>query len=339
MKTIPYFRAAHLVPYLKFLQGLGASVEKSLRRSKLPSGIIQESPGHLPLLPTLRFLINMAHREGIDNLTLRSREQTQVQELSPSLARSVYSAPTLKTAIKQAVRLATRENSQLDIWMIPEENGVRVCHRHRVPFQNETSQYLELHTTLWLLAVIRVFAGSNWCPDEISFRSTIPIDPFANNCFPNTHFFTGQEMTWIRIPRVMLSWPSKEIQLPEGIPSSCKKLHSETFDQEQTFPSSLKRILPLYLSDGYPNIHLAAEIAGMSVRTFQRTLNQSGLRYTELIQHLRIEMAQDLLKNPDLKVIDVAYAVGYEDPSNFARAYRAVAGTSPREFRKQFDID
>jgi len=36
---------------------------------------------------------------------------------------------------------------------------------------------------------------------------------------------------------------------------------------------------------------------------------------------------------PGLKSLDIAQAAGYRDPSNFARAFRRIAGVSPREYR------
>ncbi len=47
------------------------------------------------------------------------------------------------------------------------------------------------------------------------------------------------------------------------------------------------------------------------------------------------EAALQLLGDPDMKIIDVAYATGYEDPSNFARAFRRLTGVNPQEYRLQ----
>ena len=34
-------------------------------------------------------------------------------------------------------------------------------------------------------------------------------------------------------------------------------------------------------------------------------------------------------------VTEIAYSVGYSDPSNFARAFRRLTGVSSREYRRQ----
>jgi AraC-like DNA-binding protein len=101
------------------------------------------------------------------------------------------------------------------------------------------------------------------------------------------------------------------------------------------FADSLKQALRSYLGDGYLDINLAAGIAGTSERTLQRVLADSGLTYRRLIQEARFEAAVLMLNNPGIKIIDVAYALGYENPSNFSRAFRRMAGVTPYEFRIQ----
>jgi AraC-like DNA-binding protein len=71
----------------------------------------------------------------------------------------------------------------------------------------------------------------------------------------------------------------------------------------------------------------------MSVRTLQRNLAKAGLTYSKVVEYARFEAAAEMLARPDLKIIDIAYSLGYEDPSHFSRAFRRMIGQSPREFR------
>jgi hypothetical protein len=43
---------------------------------------------------------------------------------------------------------------------------------------------------------------------------------------------------------------------------------------------------------------------------------------------------EGLLENPDVKLIEVAFELGYSDPAHFTRAFRRWAGVAPREFRQ-----
>ncbi|MEY9626130.1 AraC family transcriptional regulator [Sinorhizobium fredii] len=49
----------------------------------------------------------------------------------------------------------------------------------------------------------------------------------------------------------------------------------------------------------------------------------------------RIAHAKELLKNPTLRIIDVAVIVGYETQSSFAAIFRKVVGLTPSEFRRR----
>ena len=51
------------------------------------------------------------------------------------------------------------------------------------------------------------------------------------------------------------------------------------------------------------------------------------------MQEARFEVAAQLLRESDKQVIEVAYAVGYSDPSHFARAFKRLAGVSPKVYQ------
>ena len=52
-------------------------------------------------------------------------------------------------------------------------------------------------------------------------------------------------------------------------------------------------------------------------------------------QRLRLGMAVDALDHTDRQIGDIAASLGYENQAAFARAFRAVLGMAPREYRKQ----
>ncbi|MEQ9306760.1 MAG: response regulator, partial [Marinoscillum sp.] len=61
--------------------------------------------------------------------------------------------------------------------------------------------------------------------------------------------------------------------------------------------------------------------------------NQSA---AEFINHLRMKKAKELLRQNELNVSEVAYAVGYNDPKYFTRLFSKLNDQSPKEFANSF---
>lgn len=59
-----------------------------------------------------------------------------------------------------------------------------------------------------------------------------------------------------------------------------------------------------------------------------------GDSYLSYFRKKRMEMAADLLESTNLKVIEIANAVGYENQGKFARVFAGQYGVSPLEFRR-----
>jgi len=79
-----------------------------------------------------------------------------------------------------------------------------------------------------------------------------------------------------------------------------------------------------------------ARHAGMSSFYFCKTFKKvTGLNYTKYLNRVRVEQAKQLLLNVNYRVSEIAYEVGFQSLTHFNRAFRAVAGQSPTEYRGQ----
>jgi AraC-like DNA-binding protein len=113
---------------------------------------------------------------------------------------------------------------------------------------------------------------------------------------------------------------------------------SEKLDHEVprwSIPDYVRSLVKAHLADGNLKIDELAEIVGMSTRSLQRKLNESGSSYSQIIEDTRFEMACTHLDNPSMKIKDVSEALGYQYPWHFARYFRRHSGISPRQYRSQ----
>jgi len=61
----------------------------------------------------------------------------------------------------------------------------------------------------------------------------------------------------------------------------------------------------------------------------------TGFGFSEYVQLVRIREAQRLLRETDLKIIEVAENVGIESVANFHKLFKAASGCSPLQYRKR----
>ena len=87
------------------------------------------------------------------------------------------------------------------------------------------------------------------------------------------------------------------------------------------------------LEGQYPQMPQIARMLNFSPRTYRRRLEQEQESYQELLDKVRAEHATRYLQNTRLPLSTIAYMVGFNDSSNFRRAYIKWTGRSPRDVR------
>ncbi len=84
-------------------------------------------------------------------------------------------------------------------------------------------------------------------------------------------------------------------------------------------------------------LEVLAEIAQLSVHHFARAFRQTlGIPPHNYIVQRRVEHAQQLLRNTDLPLSEIAIVAGFTDQSHLARHFRTMTGVSPSLARNRF---
>lgn len=108
-----------------------------------------------------------------------------------------------------------------------------------------------------------------------------------------------------------------------------KSLHTPP----ETFVDRVRRATWHQLSSGKPELSRIAKQLHISPRTLQRRLRESGTSFSQLLDDLRRELSGRFLLDRKLAVSEVAFLLGYSEPSAFQRAFRRWQGRSPRQYR------
>ena len=77
-----------------------------------------------------------------------------------------------------------------------------------------------------------------------------------------------------------------------------------------------------------------AKVSGASMFHFCKVFKKTtGLTFTDYVARIRLEDAKEELLNPNRRISEIAYDVGFKSLTQFNRAFKRIFGQSPTQFR------
>jgi AraC-like DNA-binding protein len=145
----------------------------------------------------------------------------------------------------------------------------------------------------------------------------------------------GRPETAISIP---VTWLDRECSTSDPVlfATSIERLEARK-RQLESREFVVVQVEDLLSSSGDPGLSVeeVARSLGMSRRSLTRHLSEVGTTYRALRDDHRRRRAEQLLRNRDLDIGEVAWRLGYRDLANFGRAARRWFGTSPGRYRRE----
>ena len=114
-----------------------------------------------------------------------------------------------------------------------------------------------------------------------------------------------------------------------------EQLQEELPDQDNEFLEKLIEKINFHIEDVEFNAEVLAQLLGISQRQLYRKLKGiTGSTVHEFITKVKMNQAEELLRNSDLSISQIAYKVGFSEPSNFSRTFSKHFGCSPSQYLK-----
>jgi len=245
---------------------------------------------------------------------------------------ALMSSRTLKEGFARLVRYQRiiAEGADLSFRPVPEGYAlILAIHGDRLPPARQSAEA----SLAYALAFCRWMTGKPLRPLQICLQGAAPAD-----LEPYQQVFQAPLKFNAAHYALLFERDDMETPLPTAN-ASLAQLHDRFAGEylarfsESRVTHLVRQVLCRQLPQGEPKREAVAQALHLSQRTLQRRLQEEGSSFQQLLDDTRRELAEQYLAQANLTLLEIAYLLGFADPSNFFRAFRRWFDATPGEYR------
>ena len=184
------------------------------------------------------------------------------------------------------------------------------------------------------LSAMRALTGQRTEVQEIRFAYPKPLDTTEHE-----RVFAPARLTF-DAPETAMILDADLLDLPvlnasPTILSLVEKHAQDTLNKLKTpsLSSRVKSEIIILMKGEEPALATVADRLSMGIRTLQLHLREAGTSYQQLLDETRRELAVSHLRESTISTTDIAYLLGFAEPSVFFRSFKKWTGQTPGAYR------
>ena len=240
----------------------------------------------------------------------------------------------------EAIELMTRYVSIADecarLNLAPERDGVALEYKFAGLSRHVLRQQSEFALAMTIKA-IRFATGQEVRPVRVRFAHvrTSDLKDFVRFFGCRVEFNAPSDHLAFSREALALPLITADSQLVLTLRPICEAEVGALNKKAGSLRSSVENEVQRLLPQGQANIETVAKALGLSERTLSRNLAAEGSTFTDIMDQLRHTLALEYLKEPNLPLAQIAWLLGYEEPTSFTHAFRRWAGRPPSAVRSE----
>ncbi|WHO38623.1 AraC family transcriptional regulator ligand-binding domain-containing protein [Sphingobium sp. AP49] len=326
-------RAANLRGFSDYVRARGGAPRRILAQHGLDPLALADPDGHISCQQVAAMFeyCSLLFDDPLFGLHLAA---TQDADVFGSVTAVCRAAPDLRSAIASLIRylpVAHSPEAQLDL---VEQDGIaelRWAVRADVGF-NDQANYQAM---MLILLLLRNVSGPRFRPAWVQFSA----DASAHELVEIEALLGTAARP--RAPGSAIGFSAALLDLPIGTANRLTyrlvggylgrlRLLNRA-DMAERARSYVRGALPA----GSCTIERCADRLGLSVRTLQSRLAAHDLRFVDLVEEQREQLARIYLRQTPMPIDEVAERLGYAEQTSFGRAFKRWTGQTPRQFRRR----
>ncbi len=253
---------------------------------------------------------------------------------------AVRTAPTLRQSLERLVRYNRLVHDIAQWSLVHQGERLRVEHRFRPSDGLLQERHSAEFTIASVVTIGSQIAGTPVRPPRVGFQHASPVPPQAlrehERIFGVTPLF-NQPVNFIELELAFVEQinPSSDPALSRVIERHAETLLASRPETNISTAGKVRQALSRGLAEGETTLSAIARRLKMSDRSLQRRLANEQVTFDALLDNVRHELALRYLADAKIAVAEIAYLLGYSEPSPFHRAFKRWTGKTPAELRKR----
>ena len=314
------------------LKSAGVPVALLLRRLGLTPELIDEPEERLGVRSQIALLDEAAEALKDDCLGFTLARDFDLREIG-LLYYVMASSQTLGEALKRLARYSKVTNEAL-VFGYREGNRLIVnlsysgVPRHSDRHQIEFCMFA-------VLRICRVLTGQNLIPQHFSIAHHRSEGTAEMSRFVGTKVKFGADTDEIALNSNARELPviHADHHLNDLLLKYCEIALADRGAGISQLRTRVENAISSVLPHGRVLVEDVARSLGMSKRTLARKLSDEGLNFSEILEHLRRDLAVRYLDDRKLHVSKIAWLLGFHEVSAFTHAFKLWTGKTPSEMR------
>ncbi|AWY44249.1 helix-turn-helix domain-containing protein [Pseudomonas putida] len=335
--TMPRASAQWFQGMLPALAQRGVDVEHLLARSGIDPQVLNDSEASIAHIQIAHFWTQACELTGDPLLALRASQDFRPGCMS-QVGHLMLAAPTLADALTHLMRYQQLLSDVSDCDFSPQADGATL----RLDVTPQVYAIPQAITDMTMGATMvfcRWLLGAGFRPKQVCLRRPPPSPAdlaLYRSVFDCPIRFDS--------PNNCMQLSSRDLQTPLPLANpQVFEVHREHLEErlkqrrQQSIALQVGNVLQQLLPEGEPSRERVAGLLNLSPSTLHRRLLAEGTTYKTLLDQRRAVLARGYVIQGTRPLLDIAFQLGFSDPSNFFRSFKRWYGVSPGRYRKQAD--
>lgn len=247
------------------------------------------------------------------------------------------SSQNLISAINNLIMFSLTEFEPIKVKLKNQKGSLKLSYRPKKSWVSNFPISAKYYCEMILVMSKRYFEillNDSKCVLEIGLMQNDSKNPQLLKILETTCSF-NEKYNWLKLPTEVLDMPiSKREQKHLEVIMPYANERASKIEENSGYSEKVKASIFRLLDPTFPNLEDVASNLGVSKRTLQRRLKEEGIKFKDIIEEIKAEIAENYLRDESLAIKEIAHLLNFSDPSTFVCSFKKQRNITPLQWRK-----